>query len=290
MTEAKLRELLSRAEGEAVEFKPDLLSRREIAEYAVGIGNAGGGWLIMGVSDRTPRRILSVEAPSAEEFAKIRHSVAEAAEIHIGLDVLHLSEGSIVVARIPPRPRGAPFHTRDGKFLIRHGDALRGMTLAEIDAIRREAGMELTAFPVSGAIPDLISPTGMEELRRLMAEAGASPDLARLSDLDLLRALGVLRDDGTLLVAGLLLSGKPDASRAHLPYSQWQFRRMKSDTEYDQAEDGAECIPLTLRRLRELVGANNPIVTIPGWLVHPEFPRYPNPRAPRVAGQRPRTP
>lgn len=53
MTDAQLRELLSRAEGEAVEFKPNLLSRREIAEYAVGIGNAGGGWLIMGVSDRT---------------------------------------------------------------------------------------------------------------------------------------------------------------------------------------------------------------------------------------------
>ncbi len=26
--------------------------------------------------------------------------------------------------------------------------------------------------------------------------------------------------------------------------------------------------------MRELVAANNPIVTIPGWLVHPEFPRY----------------
>jgi ATP-dependent DNA helicase RecG len=50
---------------------------------------------------------------------------------------------------------------------------------------------------------------------------------------------------------------------------------MKSDTEYDQAEDGSECLPLALKRLRDLVAANNPIVTIPGWLVHPEFPRYP---------------
>jgi ATP-dependent DNA helicase RecG len=275
VTETELREILAGPECEAVEFKPGLLSRREIAEYAVGIGNAGGGWLIMGVADRPPHHVQPIEIPSDDELAKIRQSVADAAQIHIAIETVRLPEGPVLVAKIPPRPRGLPVHTRDGKYLIRLGDGLRGMTLPEIDAIRREAGMELSASPIPGKTPDLLSPAGMEELRRLMAEAGASSDLIRLPDPDLLRALGVLRDDGALLTAGLLLAGRPETIRAHLPHAQWQFRRMKSDTEYDQAEDGSECLPIALRRLRELVAANNPIVTIPGWLVHPEFPRYP---------------
>jgi len=275
MTEEELFSLLVYCENERIECKPKLLSRREIAEYAVGIGNAGGGWLIMGVSDKIPRRILPIDIPSNNELAKIRESVADSAQIHINIEVVPTREGSVVATQIPARPRGIPFHTRDGKYLIRLGEELRGMTLAEIDAIRQEAGMELTAQSVSGYLPDLISPSGLEELRRLMKEAGASSDLINLPDLDLLRSLGVLGRKGSLLLAGLLLVGKNEAIRMHLPHAQWQFRRMKSDTEYDQAEDGSECLPVALKRLRELVAANNPVVTIPGWLVHPEFPRYP---------------
>jgi ATP-dependent DNA helicase RecG len=275
MTEAELRRLLAEPEGEAVECKPKVISRSEIAAYAVGIGNAGGGWLIMGVSDRMPRRILAIKPPGADELAKIRESVADSAQLHITVDVVPTSDGPVVVAGIPPRPRGVPFHTRDGKYLIRLGAGLRGMTLAEIDAIRKEAGVELTAKSVPGAPGDLVSAAGMEALRRLLVEAGAAGDMIRLSDLDLLRALGVVSSDGGLLVAGLLLAGRGEAIRAHVPYAQWQFRRMTSDTDYDQAEDGLDCLPLALNRLRELVGANNPIVTIPGWLIHPEFPRYP---------------
>jgi ATP-dependent DNA helicase RecG len=276
MTEAELRELLSHCEGEAVECKPRLLPRHEIAEYAVGIGNAGGGWLIMGVSDRIPRRIIPLPVPSPDDLARIRESVADSAQIHISIDAVSTQDGSILLAKIPPRPRGIPFHTRDGKYLIRLGEGLRGMTLTEIDSIRREAGVEITAEPIQGEAFDSLSASGMEELRRLMKEAGASSDLISLPDKDLIRSLGLLDIDGKLLTAGLLLVGKPEAIRTHLPNAQWQFRRMKSETEYDQAEDGYDCLPLALKRLRELVAANNPIVTIPGWLIHPEFPRYPS--------------
>lgn len=275
MTEEELLDLLASCESERIECKPKLLSRREIAEYAVGIGNAGGGLLIMGVSNKVPRSIVPIDLPPADEIARIQESVADSAQIHIRLEIIPTHQGPVVVAHIPSRPRGIPFHTRDGKYLIRLGEELRGMPLAEIDAIRQEAGIELTAQPLSGDPRELLSHSGMEELRRLMKEAGASIDLINLSDMDLLRSLGVLRSDGKLLIAGLLLAGKAEAIQMHLPYAQWQFRRMKSDTEYDQAEDGFECLPFALKRLRELVSANNPIVTIPGWLVHPEFPRYP---------------
>jgi len=51
--------------------------------------------------------------------------------------------------------------------------------------IRAEAGTEMSAAPVDGAIGELISPAGMEEIRRLMAESRASPELAGMGDADL---------------------------------------------------------------------------------------------------------
>lgn len=275
MNEQELRQLMAASESESVEFKPGISSRSDIAEYAVGIGNAGGGWLILGVSDRMPRRVLPLPLLQDEDLARIRESVADATQIRIEIETVTTTDGAVLAIRIPPRPRGVPFHTQTGKYLIRLGEGLRGMTLSEIDTIRREAGIELTASSLIGNPAGMLSASGLEELRRLMTEAGAAADLIRLSDTDLLRSLGVLAGDESLLLAGLLLAGKPEAIREHLPHARWQFRRMKSDTDYDQAEDGSDCLPIALKRLRELVGANNPIVTIPGWLVHPEFPRYP---------------
>lgn len=275
MTLEEFQHCIAQRECEGIEFKQSLLTRKEIAEYAVGIGNAGGGKLIMGVSNKPPRKVRSLTLLTADEIQQILRSVYDAAQIHIGLENLATSDGHVVVVTIPPRPRGHVFHTRDGKYLVRLGEDLRGLTPTELDAIRQEAGVELTAQPIPGDWRPLIRPAGIEALRALMAEAGATPDLSRLDDADLLRALGVLNDRDQLLMAGLLLTGQSAEIQARLPHARWRFFRMLSDTDYDQPEDGADCIAIALRRLRELVGANNPIVTIAGQLVHAEFPRYP---------------
>ena len=81
MDEAQLRRLMGDDEGEGLEFKSALLSRKEIAEYAVGIGNEGGGWLVMGISDRRPRPIVGIEEQSAADLQKVRDSVMDAAGI-----------------------------------------------------------------------------------------------------------------------------------------------------------------------------------------------------------------
>ena len=53
----------------------------------------------------------------------------------------------------------------------------------------------------------MLSATAMEDLRRLMEEAGAAADLIRQSDLDMLRAIGGVSEAGELL--GRQQSGAP---------------------------------------------------------------------------------
>lgn len=275
MTIAELQVLMVGDETQHVEFKPSLEPRTEIARYAVGIGNSGGGHLVIGVTNRPPRRIQPVAPLPMDEIQQILRSVYDSAQIHVQVENLPTPDGNVVVVTIPGRPRGHVFHTRRGDYLIRVGEDLRGLTLAEIDAIRAEAGIEFTAAPVDGPWEPLIRPAGMEDLRGLMREVGAAADLIRLSDADLLRALGVLTNEGHLIMAGLLLVGQSEEIQRRATYSQWQFFRMLSDTDYDQAESGYDCLTVALRRLRELINANNPVFTIKGDLVHPEFPRYP---------------
>src|SRR4030067_908926 len=109
MKEQELLNILSSCESERIECKPKLLSRREIAEYAVGIGNAGGGMLIMGVSNKIPRSIVPIDIPPMDEIARIQESVADSAQIHICLEIIPTYQGPVVVVQIPSRPRGIPF-------------------------------------------------------------------------------------------------------------------------------------------------------------------------------------
>jgi len=274
MTVAQLDELLLTAEDEHLEFKKAEhdFNVEKLRKYCCALANERGGKLILGVTNLTPRRVVGTEA-----FRDLEHRRSDLTQtLHLRVEAVEVQHprGRVVVFDVPSRPVGVPLRY-DGVYWMRSGESLTAMTEDVLRRIFDETAMEATAAPLDGGMAELVSAAGMEELRKLMEEAGAAADLTHRSDRDLLRALGVATDDDRLLTAGLLLVGKPDAIRRVVPRAQWQFRRMKSDTEYDQAYDGHDGIPVALRRLRELVGANNPIVTIPGWLVHPEFPRYP---------------
>lgn len=272
---SELQRLMAGEEDEQVEFKPSLVSRTEIARYAVGIGNAGGGYLILGVTNRPPRQVQRLPPLSPEDIQQIRRSVYDSAQIHIRVENLDTPDGNVVVIAIPSRPRGQVFHTRRGDYLIRVGEDLRGLTVAEIDVIRAESGIEFTSREIPGRWQGLVRPAGIEALRELMREANAPDDLSALSDEDLLQALGLMTGGGNLRMAGLLLVGNTGTIRDFATHNGWQFFRMLSDTDYDQSDGGGDCLTVTLKRLRELVNANNPVVTLKRDLVHPEFPRYP---------------
>lgn len=79
MDEMRLRVIMKDNEGERLEFKSGMIKRSEITDYAVGIGNEGGGWLVLGVTDRKPRRIAGIPDPGAEELQKISDAVLDGA-------------------------------------------------------------------------------------------------------------------------------------------------------------------------------------------------------------------
>ena len=80
MTENELQSLIREQESPGLECKQSLPSVREVAEYAVGIGNSGGGYLVVGVTDRLPRRIVALSPePTDQDLERLQSGVADAA-------------------------------------------------------------------------------------------------------------------------------------------------------------------------------------------------------------------
>lgn len=149
LDEASLRALIDKPETDGLEFKSKILSHSAIADYVVGIGNSGGGFLIMGVTNKPPRRICGLEEFGAEALQKLRRSVYDSTSIRVELETVGTKEGFVLGVRVPPCPPGTVFHTRDGKYLIRVGEDLVGLSTDEVRARLNESQ------PPTEAIEDL---------------------------------------------------------------------------------------------------------------------------------------
>lgn len=86
----------------------------------------------MGVTNKSPRRINGLAELSADALQKLRRSVYDSTSIRIELETVSTSEGFVLGVRIPPCPPGTVFHTREGKYLIRVGEDLVGLSTDEV--------------------------------------------------------------------------------------------------------------------------------------------------------------
>jgi len=104
----------------------------KLYRYCVAIANEGGGCLVLGVTNTSPRSVVGtnafqdVEAAADKAFSKLRFRVDAEAVAH--------PDGRVVVFKIPPRPRGTAYQ-HEGAYLMRSGESLVPMTEDRLRAI-----------------------------------------------------------------------------------------------------------------------------------------------------------
>jgi ATP-dependent DNA helicase RecG len=125
--------------------------------------------------------------------------------------------------------------------------------------------------------PDAVDGLEVERLRRILGAKEPASALLALSNEDLLERLGALMHDGSvrLTVAGLLLVGKADALKRHLPGHEAVYLHMKSDTEYDKRVDSSQALLAVLEQFQQAVEPHNRIFTLKQGLFHFEIPDFP---------------
>ena len=280
LDEDAVRRLMAGEEGEHVEFKEKCDDRTEIAEYAVGIGNEGGGLLLVGITNKKPRRIVGARERPHDDVEKILKSVLDSTEIRVRCEHVRTGDGIVFVVRIPPRPRGQVLHTKKGKYLMRTGEGLRGMTPAEIARLRADDGLrrDFTADVLDAKWQDVVDPLEMERLRRELRDHERD-ELARLDDEALLRSLDVLPAKGArrrATRAAVLLVGRVEAVREFVPNHEVKLLRLgRRETQITYTEDLRAPLLAVAQRAREVVEVANAVESFQQGMFRVDVQKFP---------------
>lgn len=227
---------------------------QELARYAVGLANARGGTVLVGVD------LVEQAGPPERDAGElhplmITHAIFELSGGRLTVNVQHhrLPGGARILAVFVPQ---APYvlAAPDGAVIAWDGAHLIPVTPAFSEAV---ADQDYTAvIPPDASLADL-DPAAVARLRSL----GRRIEAANLPDLDFLRELGLLQPSAGALrptLAAILLAGTPAALRAHVPQAEvCYYHHTSGDVEFHFREDLLRPIPALLTRLAELIQARN---------------------------------
>jgi ATP-dependent DNA helicase RecG len=223
----QLESWMQAKENEHVEFKEakQRYDFEELLKYCVALANEGGGKMILGVTDKMPRRVTGTQA-----FGNLERTKAGLTErIHLRIDaeeVMH-PNGRVLVFQVPSRPIGAPIHY-EGRYFMRSGGNLVPMLPDMLKRIFDESGPDYTAEICPKANMDDLDPFAIEEFRNRWIKKSkngkmrASTFKQLLSDAELLAGEGVT-------YAALILFGKREALGRLLAQSEVIFEYRSSD-------------------------------------------------------------
>lgn len=270
-------------EDQDLDFKQwDTQSRdkavRTIVQMAVCMANGGGGTVVFGVSDRAigqDQAILGV--PHEIDVNLLKKAVYDQTDPKIMpvFEELKVSQGTGRVLLMQIHTGMPPYTDSSGRATIRIGKDCQPLTGTLRRKISVETGDTDYTAEILGAMDSrLFSATAMETLRNLAKSERAPEDLLQLSDLDLLNTLGLIRN-GQVTRAAILLGGTEEALREHLPGHSWTFLQMDTDTSYGIREDKVSSLPLSVKRIEELLVPFNPITTVEQGLFHYEYRTWP---------------
>jgi ATP-dependent DNA helicase RecG len=225
MNVQELEALLTAKEG-LVEFKEakERFSFDELTDYCVALANEGGGKIILGVSDKRPRKIVGTRA--FEQPEQTLRGLLDRIPLRIDFSEVNHPHGRVLIFDIPSRPVGIPLE-RGGKYLMRRGDSLVPMSPEKLREIFAESGTDFSAGICPGLrLEDLDSTAINDFLKRWTAKSGHSYD--NLSHEAVLKAAEAITDSG-ITYAGLILFGAQEAVRKYLPQAEIIFEYRSSE-------------------------------------------------------------
>ncbi|MFA9559923.1 RNA-binding domain-containing protein [Evansella sp. AB-rgal1] len=249
---------------------------KKMITYAVCMANGGGGSVVFGVVDNVKGRENALEGiPFDIDTTILQKRIYEKTDPHLTATFEDLFVENIRLLIMHTFPGMPPYTTTDGAATIRQGkDCMPFTGTLRRQMIDTSGQLDYTEEIIYEDWTTIFSHSAMERVREIMNRERVDETLISLSDEDLLRAIGGLKDK-YLTKGALLLVGKPEAISRIIPQHKWSYRKMISDTDYSHRDDGTQPISLALYELERFISVDNPLVTIESGLVHPEFTTYP---------------
>ncbi|MEW6684485.1 MAG: ATP-binding protein [Nitrospirota bacterium] len=124
-------------EGEHLEFKEakNQYDLTKLFRYCVALANEGGGKLILGVTDKPPRKVVGSSA--FPNLAEIQSRILDKLRFRVSVEELPQPDGRVVIFHVPHRPVGTAY-SFEGAYLMRSGEDTVSMTEDRLRAIFNE--------------------------------------------------------------------------------------------------------------------------------------------------------
>jgi len=214
--------LILKNEDEHIEFKKaeSSFDFDKLVEYSIALANERGGMIVLGVTDKKPRRIVGTHAYEAD-LAKVKEQLIAQVGLRIDVEEVHYPEGRVLVFHVPSRPIGMPLH-RNGRYLMRAGEALTSMSADMLKRIFDEAGPDFTAEICGNASMDDLDVEAIENFRMRWAQKSGNESRESISREQLLSDAELVIK-GKVTYAALILFGTHQALGRHLSQAEVIF-------------------------------------------------------------------
>ena len=140
---AQLHQWLLEPEGQRLEFKEakQRYDFEKLLKYCVALANEGGGTMVLGVTDKRPRRIVGTQA--FEDPGRTEAGLHQRLGHRIPVEEMRLPEGRVLVVHVPSRLPGTAWNV-DGSYFKRAGDDLAPLADHELRAMFAEGGPDFS--------------------------------------------------------------------------------------------------------------------------------------------------
>ncbi|MDR2600432.1 MAG: putative DNA binding domain-containing protein [Oscillospiraceae bacterium] len=253
-----LNEILKAKEGHHFEFKEakNHFGVKEATEYLCALANRGGGRLVLGVTDKRPRKVIGSEAFEQPESTILYFMD----KLHVRCDFEIYEDEHykrVLVFEIARRPVGLPVQF-DGIAWWRDGDRLVPMPENVRRIIYAEGGYDFTSEICKGLTIDDLDTKAIEIFRSKWFDYSGNKRISRLSVEQLLRDSDILKDEG-LSYAALILFGKRKPLLKYLPTAEvvYEFRTTEASGPAGAREDFRIGFFVYFDRIWELVNQRN---------------------------------
>ena len=237
MSYESINELLNAPEGERYQFKEakQRFDFTEAVKICCALSNCGGGKLVLGISDKRPRKV--VDSKAFEQPERTREGLINKLRVRVDFQLYEHENKRVLVFEVASRPTGLPVQV-DGIAWIYVGDSIDPMPQEMLRDIYAESGHDFSSDICIDATINDLDIDAIEVFREKWIKKSGNTLLTNISAEQLLVDCEAITDKG-ITNAALILFGTRSALRKFIPQSEiiFEYRSSEASGQAQQREE-----------------------------------------------------
>lgn len=208
--------------------------RKCILGYVVALANANGGYLVLGMEDAFPHKVVGT-SQCENALGKLENEIYKALQIPVdAYELFDEQNNRVVVVEIPRHPVGKALRFEDVP-LWRSGEELIPMPDKVLFSILQETDPDYSQAICEGVTIDDLDKEAIDILKEKYARKQNNPTFTSLSDRQALSDLKLI-EGNNVTNAAVLLVGKAEIIQQNFPQAkvQHEFRTTEGQERFDK--------------------------------------------------------